>query len=216
MVSKTNYKVRGTNAMLLIILFLILGVYSCIAQQKQRVTVIGNETSFGMHRFFSEGDGSVLRDLHAFSNGVSTGFYAGNRLVKTRIRVGFYNTASYVTGEVRILEKDLLIDVYPLEFFRTHINVLDVYLTTGVSHHTFSEKESLKPGYISTRETGVPTARTYQVVGIGLAHLPLYFNRSTSFFAEVLLYNSITFSSSPESNVFLNVGMRKKVARLSR
>lgn len=216
MVSRTSYKVRGTNAMLLIILFLILGVYSCIAQHKQRVTIIGNETTFGMHRFFSEGDKSVFRNLHAFSNGFSTGFYAGNRLVNARVRVGIYNTVSHIKGELRIMEKDLLIDVYLLEFFRTQKNLLDVYLTTGVSHHTFSERELLKPGYISTREAGVPTARTYQVVGIGLTHLPLRFGQSTSFFTEFLLYNAITFSSSPESNAFLNVGVRKRMIRFSR
>lgn len=216
MTSNSSYKVRGTNATLLIILFLILGVYSCMAQQKQRVTLIGNETSFGMHRFFMEGEGFDLRNLNAFSNGVSTGFYAGNKLVSARLRMGLYTSAAHFKGELRIVEKDLLIDVYPLEFFRTHNNVLDIYLTTGVSHHTFSEKEAIKSGYISTRESGLPTARTYQVVGVGLTHLPKRFNQSTSFFAEVLLYNAITFSSSPESNVFVNIGVKKTVARLTR
>lgn len=216
MSSNGSYKVRGTNTTMIIALFLILGVYSCMAQKKQQIDVIGNETSFGMHRFFTDGDGTVLKNLHIFSNGVSTGFYAGNKLINARLRIGMYNTTTYFEGELRIFENDLLIDVYPLEFFRTQLNVLDIYLTTGLSHHSFSEKKAIESGYISTREAGLPSSRTYQVIGIGLTYLPLRFNQATSFFAEALLYNTITFSSSPESNVFINVGVRKTVARFKR
>lgn len=216
MSSNRSHKVRGTNTMMIIVLFLIIGVYSCVAQQKQRINVVGNETSFGMHRFFTEGEGAALKNLHTFSNGVSTGFYAGNKLINARLRTGMYNTTIHFEGELRIFENDLLIDVYPLEFFRTQLNVLDVYLTTGLSHHSFSEKKAVKPGYVSNSEVGLPSSRTYQVAGLGLTYLPLRFNQATSFFAEALLYNAITFSSSPESNVFINIGIRKTVARLRR
>lgn len=208
-----HYKVRGTNSIMLLVIFLILGVYSCMAQQKRGISIAGSETSFGMHRFFVEGEGNFLSNVYSFSNGLSTGIYAGNKLVNGRLRIGLYSTTAHFKGEVRILESDVLIDIYPLEFIRTHTNVLDVYLTTGVSVHSFSEKKPITRGYISTGEEGTIPSKTYQVAGVGLTYLPTLFHRTTSIFAEALFYNSISFAGNAESNGFVNVGIRKAVGR---
>lgn len=199
-----NYHPRETNAMFIIILFIVLLAYSCTAQQTQQIGHVGSELSYGIHRF-SRQSGKLIPT--SYTTGFSAGLYAGNKLVNSRIRLGHYTLSNSLEGNLRVSEYDLFIDVHFLEFFRTRKNVLDIYMITGFSHNRFRGvlKEEL-----NTQNKIIPSKNSvnYQVIGLGGACIPNLWKRSTSLFYEMLLYNAIS-KDMYDSNVFLNIGIKR-------
>jgi hypothetical protein len=186
-----------------------MGIYSCFAQSKQRVTVLGVEFSTGSHRFLLDSKKLKLSDISPLAKGASGGFYAGNNLVNLRIRGGLYVSSPKKVGvEVVIGEFDILFDLHPLEFLRTKDNILDLYLSAGYSHNWINVR-----GDISGRDDinpivmNLPGRGNYQVIGIGLKYIPRIGKRRTQFFTEALLSNNL--SQEEGSNVSVNVGFKR-------
>jgi hypothetical protein len=204
-----NYQPRRTNSLLLIILYIVLGIYSCFAQNKERVTVLGTEFSAGSHRFMLENKKLKFSNISPLTKGVSGGFYAGNNLVDLRVRSGFYLSSPRKVGvEVIVAELDILINLYPLEFLRTKDNILDIYLTAGYSHNWINIREDIT-GYqdISPAILNLPGKGNYQVIGVGCKYIPHIGQRRTQFFSEALLSNDL--SNMENTTVSINFGFRR-------
>lgn len=200
-----NYRPRETNATFIIILFILLLAYSCAAQPVQRIGYVGSELSYGMHRF-SQQSGKLIPTT--FTSGTSIGVFAGNKLVSGRIRIGRYSLNDAFEGDLKTSEYDLFLNVHILEFFRTRKNVLDIYMVTGFSHNRFKGelKEELD---LPTQIIPEQSSANYQVIGLGGVYIPNLWKRSTSVFCEALLYNAISTTPMHDSNVFINIGVRR-------
>jgi hypothetical protein len=210
-ITQTKFRLQMGYISLLVFLFIFLSEYSCLAQHVERINQMGFETSVGTHRFYRKTDQLPPR---GFTTGMSAGVFAGNNLVNARLRTGYYFSTRQFEGDLRVVEFDALANFYFLEFFRTKDNLLDIYLTSGVSYNQFREKEQLEKSFIKNNEgTSVPAEVFYQVTGIGGVINPRIFKRSTSFFCEVLFYNSINKELPTDKNVFVNVGIKKIVIR---
>lgn len=211
MITTRQSRTRPTNALLLTILFIILGIYSCTAQHKQRITNIGYEVSIGIHRFFIDDNQVTLKNIRPLTRGASTGIYVGNDLMSLRFRTGYYSSTDRVKGKLTVEECDLLMDFYLLEFFRSKKNVLDIYLTTGFSYNRLSVKKPLDIVLASDNSASdVPHHKNYQVIGLGIKYIPANGKRLTHFFCEAIFYNSIKLDTVSDMNVFINFGIKKR------
>lgn len=224
---KTTYQIRSFNATLILLLYLVLGVYSCVAQSFQRITHNGIEATVGIHGFREVVTGDQVR-MRALTRGAAIGFVTGNNLVRARIRpFGMYRSADVDGRAFDILKSEAVMNLYPLEFLRTRKHVLDIYLSTGVSFDKFRYRDR----NIFVQNDGLTTQNDFQTIdkvtvinqvsGIGVEyHLPFSF---LHVFSEVAFANSIYSSSrntvfretlrqsTPMINFGLRIGTKKAV-----
>lgn len=213
--SYNRFSVKAFEAIVIVLLFIFLTAYSCAAQSWQRATQFGIETSVGINGFAVSpgGDRSKLR---AMSRGISVGVIAGNNLLKGRMRLaGFYGPTKFSRCSGSLIESELLVNFYPLEFMRTRKNILDIYFTTGVKFANIGARKKPCPAsgdaYLGSR-----TKVLSQVSGVGIVALIPSNKRFTNMFAEVLFSNPF-FDSRPPTreatawtgkSVCMNVGVR--------
>jgi hypothetical protein len=196
MKTASTYERKITNAVMIIFMYLILGVYSCIAQSFQRITHNGIEGSFGLHGIGPSATAGE-NGVDVLTRGVSIGFVTGNNLIKARIKpIGIYKSTSVVSRSFDILQSEALLNVYPLEFIRTRKQVLDIYITTGVSFNNLTYKDRhvfvQNDAQVEFKKLD-RVIMVNQVSGIGFEyHLPLKF---AHVFAEALFANPIYTST---------------------
>jgi hypothetical protein len=204
MKTSNTYQRKTFNATLIIFLYLILGIYSCFAQSFQRITHTGIETSFGIHGIKSPMNGGSSK-LQALTRGFSAGFVTGNNLIQLRIRpIGVYKSAAMESRAFEILESEALLNVYPLEFFRTRKHVLDIYVSTGISFNSYKYKNRnvfLQNNGLAAADMEFDAlnkvAVINQVGGIGIEyHLPFSF---VHVFTEAVFSNPMYLSTSNQT-----------------
>jgi hypothetical protein len=202
-----------------IILF-VLGVHSSIAQSFQRFTHVGFEGSVGIHGLRQNN-----KRLEPVTKGVSVGFVIGNNLLKARVRpLGFYYSSTRQHVDFTVLESQALINFYPLEFFRTSKQRLDLYVCTGISFNRFKNhnlifRQKDSPELVAPAEKKAKYLG--QLTGFGIeCHLPHGF---AHIFAEVMFSNLIYTTSdtqavngilselTPAINFGLRIGHKKLV-----
>lgn len=199
------YYLRASNTSYITLFFLIILTFTSVAQKNQQIHNIGTEVTYGFHRFVQK---SKNRLPSIFTNGVSVGVFAENQMVSARLRMGSYQMANSFDEKLQVTEYDLFFNVHLLEFFRTHRNVLDIYLITGLSHNRFKlpVEESLN---FKFQLEPINNSANYQAIGLGVVCIPNKIRRLTSLFCELLIYNNISTSSLDDSNAFINMGVNR-------
>ncbi|HYG03447.1 MAG TPA: hypothetical protein VD927_13440 [Chryseosolibacter sp.] len=190
---KTYYGVKLSNAIMVVIVFLATAFYSLVhGQTFERISQAGYEISYGLHQLSFKDADPRIGNLTPGSRGVSVGIVYGNRVVKSRIRpLGIYHSDEYngVNAFTR-LTSEIFLNFYPLEFVRTHANVLDVYLFSGLNFGAlvFENKDRNKTHF-----------RFSHTFGAGIEYLLPGENRFVHLFTEASLgkslYNSMAITS---------------------
>lgn len=197
---------RKINLAFIIMLMLLLLALSCTGQTWQRATHFGLETSLDINGFSSESN-----KIRAMARGVSAGLVVGNNLLKGRLRAELYGPTSYSKCAGKLIGSEALVNFYPLEFFRTRKNVLDIYFTTGFRFTNIATTdENCNSGEQSKGKV------MSQVSGMGMEVLLPYSNKFIHVFGETLFsnpfHNSSKVSASSTSwsskTVSLNIGIR--------
>ena len=198
---------KTLNLLLIIILVLILGVSTALAQSAHRPTHFGFETSIGVNGILPEASNTLK--LRAMSRGVSGGFVVGNSLLKARVRIaGIYLPTCHSQSSGKVFDSEALVNLYPLEFLRTHKNILDIYFTTGFRF------AHVQLGFEDGKEfTSSPTQKgkvLSQVSGFGGEYRIPGQNKFVYLFAEVVFANPVHSASS--SSAFSNVWTNKSAS----
>jgi hypothetical protein len=193
-----------------IILILIIVPQITYSQGQQRIWEKGAEISYGYHHFIFTKPNQKISDLVPLTKGVSTGFYFGNNLLQTRLRgVGYYASTDVAEKPFSQFEAEGVFNLYPLEFYRTRKNILDVYLLAGINytHLGFTQGASIN--------------RVNQMSGFGVDWLNRNGRSIIRLFAEVYVGTLLAYSGEQESNsvhdifsginIGLRIGLRKKM-----
>lgn len=193
-----------------ILLLLIIRSQIAYSQGQQRIWEKGFEISYGHHHFTFTKPYQKISDLAPLTKGVSTGFYFGNNLLQTRLRgVGYYASTNVAEKSFSQFEAEGIFNLYPLEFYRTRKNILDVYLLAGINyaHLSFLQNASIN--------------RVNQVGGFGVDWLNRNGRNVIRLFAEAYVGTQLTYSGESESNsghdissginIGVRIGFRKKV-----
>lgn len=206
------YHRRASTTSYITLFFLTILTFTGVAQKNQQIHYIGTEVTYGFHRFVQKSKNHLPS---IFSNGVSMGVFAENQMVSARLRIGSYQMANSIDEKLQVTECDLFFNVHLLEFFRTHRNVLDIYLITGLSHNRFrlSAEESINSNF---KLMPINNSANYQAMGLGVVCIPNKIKRLTSLFCELLVYNSISTSSLDDSNAFVNIGVNRILLSVGR
>ena len=211
MISDSTFRHKQISSLILIVLFTMLGFYSCCSQAKQRINNIGCEFTAGSHRF-NIGEGRLkLRNIYSVTKGISGGVNVGNNLLSLRIRAGYYFATKNVSYEMIVTEFETLVDFYPLEFLRIRDHILDVYLTVGYNYSWLSKKMlSIARQNSDQLNPSLSSNGSYQGIGAGIKYIPQVGRRRTHFFVEALMYNSI--NTNEKVNLYTNIGIKRMLS----
>lgn len=204
----------------MVLIFLLILSTASPAQNFQRITHVGMETSFGLHGF------SILNDnlnSRALTRGGSIGFVAGNKVLLSRIRLaGIYQSTGFTSLAFNLMESEALINIYPLEFFRTRKNILDIYVTTGIKFNKFrlddenTYSDIARYPDLKNADRNEPQYILSQVTGIGIEFLLPGQAKFVNVFAEALFSNPVITSSNfsdfydtwRDGETCVNIGLR--------
>ncbi len=208
---KSRYEIKVFNASLILILYLLIGMYSCAnAQAIQRICQKGYEVSYGFHNFKPRMAGEHTTKLSPGARGITLGGFVGNNLLKMRLRgVGYYEANRVFNETYYQYEAELLSNFSPLEFFRVSKNVVDIYLITGLNytqinfdnHYSVYDKKRFD--------------RISRVAGIGIEYIVRKGNKSICVFSDAILANRLKDARAkdevtpfPAVQSALNFGLR--------
>lgn len=195
-----HYSARASLKGYLLLICSIVMIYSCASgQSKQRITCSGIEVSSGVHGIVA---GNGLMKLRAQTTGASIGFVSGNNLMKARIRpIGFYKAGAMEQRKFDLLESEVIVNIYPLEFIRTRKHILDIYIATGASMQKFTYSRN----NAFVQQDGPPDLLDFhsirkvtvfsQTAGIGFEFYP---KSGIQLFTEAIFSNRIHASSDNE------------------
>jgi hypothetical protein len=213
-----KYSPRIIARILVIVVYFMVFAYSCaVAQPFRPLTHFGVEAAFGLH-----GISAKNNRLAGSSSGGSLGFVTGNNLLKARFRLlGFYKSLDQDQRTVQRNESEVLLNFYPLEFFRTRSNVLDIYITAGVGVNHFKFERNVNSDYLRSTDTGefsmLDKAKVVaQTSGLGIEYHVPSGNRFIHLFAEAAISQSLSSSTDNvnfrnhwrDSKTSLNFGIR--------
>ncbi len=136
MIIRTRFIVKGINAALVALTFLLTGIYSCTvqAQSIRPFKYMGFEASFGVRSFEIKSSIPQLNSMPVVQEGGSLGVLFGNDFLRAKVRVaGFYYSSASVPRTVDLFESEGFVNFYPLNYIRSGENALDVYLIAGIS-----------------------------------------------------------------------------------
>jgi hypothetical protein len=186
-----------------ITVILIITPQITYSQGQQRIWEKGLELSYGYHHFIFTQPDHRISDLIPLTKGLSTGFYFGNNLLQTRLRgVGYYASTDVAEKAFSLFEADMVFNFYPLEFYRTRKNILDVYLLAGINYTHLGFKQNSSENRIN------------QVGGFGIDWLNRNGRSILRLFAEAYVGTPLTYSGEYEANsvhdIFsgINIGLR--------
>jgi hypothetical protein len=193
-----------------IILILIIVPQISYSKGQQRIWEKGLEISYGYHEFVFTKPNQKISDLAPLTKGVSTGFYFGNNLLQTRLRgVGYYASTDVAEKPFSQFEAEEIFNLYPLEFYRTRKNILDVYLLAGINYTHLGSRQSASINSVN------------QVGGFGVDWLNRNSRSVIRLFAEACVGTPLTYSDEYESNsihnifsginIGLRIGSRKRI-----
>jgi len=216
MIIKSRIKEKGINALMIVLLFLATGIYSCSVQAQSFAPFkyMGFEATFGVRSFQLNSSISEINQMPVVEEGGSLGLIFGNDLLKAKIRAaGFYYSASSVPRTVDLFETEALVNFYPLEYFRKGENALDIYLIAGVSmdnikfygHYLAGDGEKIN--YSTTNEPYVgKLAQINATGGIGFEYqLPVQYD-FVHLFAEAKY--GAPLKSGTDSEPFKNTSVK--------
>jgi hypothetical protein len=200
----------------LLLLFIYFSSLSANAQGIQRISQHGLEFSYGFHHFMAESNNFNRERYVPSARGFALGYFMGNSLIKMRIRgFGFYESTNNALSEFSGCESEILLNFYPLEFLRTHKNILDVYFFSGLdfAHVEFANKSIGYDGKESILS---------HVVGIGTEVIIRKNQRAVFLFTEISAgnrFNKFRRASDesknpiPELLTSVNIGIRYAIER---
>jgi hypothetical protein len=183
---KCRYEIKLFNAALVIAVYLLFGMYSCVsAQGIQRICYTGYEVSFGEHNFMRKTN-EVSSKISPTSSGITLGGFIGNNLLKTRLRgLGYYEASKAFKDRFYQYEAELLANLYPLEFLRVSKNIIDVYLLTGLNYTHINYDNNFSP-YQAQRFN-----RVSRITGIGIEYLMRKGGKTIYVFSEATMGNNL-------------------------
>jgi hypothetical protein len=136
MIVKSRIKEKGINALMIVLLLLGTGIYSCSVQAQSFAPFkyMGFEGTFGVRSFGINSDIPQIDQMSTLVEGGSVGFTFGSDFLRAKLRAGgFYYSAASVPRTVDLFESETLLNFYPLQYFRKSENSFDIYLLAGVS-----------------------------------------------------------------------------------
>lgn len=180
------------------------------SQGQQRIWEKGLEISYGYHQFIFTKPNRKISDLAPLTNGASAGFYFGNNLLQARLRgIGYYASTDVADRPFSQFESEGVFNLYPLEFYRTRRNILDVYLLAGINYTHLCFRR------------GASVNRVNQESGFGIDWLNRNGRNVIRLFAEVYVGTPLTYGGDYESNsvhdifsginIGTRIGFRKKM-----
>lgn len=221
--NRQEYKDRYIK-LVMIVLLIILGVYSCsVHAQQSKTRYLGLEGSFGNRSFTLSSNIAKIDNMQGGHLGGSIGVVTGNEILKTRLNVGYYFSNSNNPHTQDIYETSGTVNFYPLEFIRKHPALFHPYISVGTSLSAikyYGNYLSSDP-YSGQDELYLGKMVQYKALGgIGL-EMRLETNRDfVHFFAEGLFaksfkstqseaFNNTTSNNMTSFNVGVSFGRKK-------
>jgi hypothetical protein len=127
---------RADNALIILILLIVMGAYSCAvkAQSFKPIKYFGFEASFGTRSFDVKSNISAINQMRAGHEGGSLGVVFGNDVLKARIRgAGFYYSNANTPHTQEVVEAGTSLNFYPLQLLNSKQTRLRPYLIAGGS-----------------------------------------------------------------------------------
>jgi hypothetical protein len=206
---KPQFEIKVFNAGLVLVLYVLIGLYSCShAQALQRICEKGYEVSFGMHNFSPRGLTDDIRQISPGSRGISLGGFSGNNLLKIRLRgLGCYESTNVFGHKFYQYEAELSANFYPLEFMRVSKNTIDLYLVTGLNYTHINFDYNRSPFMSKTFN------RFSRITGLGVEYLIRKTGQTIAVFTDAtvgqnLLLNQPQDGPLPSLISAVNVGVR--------
>lgn len=212
MIIKSRIRGKGVNAVMILILFFFIGIYSCSvqAQSFRPIKYMGFEVAFGGRAFKINSDIAAISDLRVMEEGGSLGVIFGNDYMRAKLRAaGFYYSSSKVSRTVDLFESEALLNFYPLQYLRKSNSALDIYLIGGITmddikffgHYLIADKTNIN--YSVTNEPYLGKRTQFNAtVGVGLEYrLPMEYD-FVHLFVEAK--HGRPFQSLTSSDSFIN------------
>jgi len=171
MTLKTRILTRLSDNVIFGLVLLVTTIYSCTAEaQSKKISYAGLEGTFGVRLFRLSSDIKQLNDLKVVEEGGSLGIIVGNDYIRSKARLaGFYYSSPSTPRTINMFETEVVTNVYPLQFFRTHKQVVDMYITTGISFNNlrFFGNYLQQDGFVNNSDINEPfIGKINQVIGV--------------------------------------------------
>jgi hypothetical protein len=124
---------NGIKGVLILILFVVLSVKSCIVQGQTQPPYRGFEAGFGIRSFTVASDISALKNLNAVQEGGSAGIVYGNSAIKGKLRIGFYYSSASTKRTINLLETEITSNLHPFHFIKNFSGKIEPFVITGVT-----------------------------------------------------------------------------------
>ncbi len=184
-------------------------------KQFARKYQVGFEGSFGIKAFTISSNIAKIDGLNVVEEGGTLGMVAGTKIVRVRVRQGFYYSSSSVTQTVDEVRSSVGVNIYPLQFFTDNARLMP-YIIMGVernifkmhgfygddgsTRHNYSVSEAPYLGKISTIQSSIGAGMEYRV------RMPGHF---VSFFAEARYGKNLRTMSS--TTLFSGTGISDQI-----
>jgi len=196
----------------LIILFAILNFTTSEAQiSNSERNHIGVSVSFGAKSAKLSSDLTAIHAMNLMEEGGSAGLLWGNKVVETKLTVGFYYSASRVPHTVDLVNLESSFNFYPLSAISGRRHLVEPYFTAGLAANNykfygFYTGSESTPNYSVSMEPYLGNVVSYfGSVGTGLEVNLLRENDFVKLFTEIN-YNSALLqkSSAPFANTSIS------------
>ena len=118
--------------------------------QKRTITYIGFDFAFGTRSFTLHSDIARIDGMKVLEEGASAGILVGNRIWQTKIRQGFFYSASSVSYTTDLVETEVNINLNPLQLVRKRFRSIEPYMTTSLERNALK----LHGSYVKTDRAG--------------------------------------------------------------
>jgi hypothetical protein len=164
---------------------------------------VGLEASFGVKTFSVASNIEKINGLNVTEEGGSVGVVVGSKILRLRMKQGFYYSSASVTQTIDEVRSSLNANIYPLELFLDNARLLP-YLTIGVERNLFkmhgfygNEAASSRPNYSVSEAPFLGKISTIQTsVGAGLEYRVRIPGHFVNFFGEARYGKNIKTTSS--------------------
>jgi hypothetical protein len=114
----------------------LVSVSLCAQSQRFYKYQVGFEAALGLKNFTLSSNMDQLNKLHVIEEGATLGVFAGNKMVRAKIKQGFYTSSSAVANTTSEVRSSIGINFYPLQFIARNARLLP-YLVTNVEHSVY-------------------------------------------------------------------------------
>lgn len=215
---------NGFKGTLILILFIVLSIKSCMVHAQSFVPKYykGLEADYGVRVIQINSNIPALGNMKAVQEGGSAGVVFGNDKIKAKFRAGFYYSNADAARTINLFETEIVTNIYPLQLIPNFNGKVQPYVVSGITMDNFKflgrylESDNSTTNYSSSREPLLgKVMRTSATIGLGIEWRPVDDYNFVHIFAQVRGSIPVTASASNQvfshtnisSMVFANIGI---------